>query len=947
MSETSDAPPEARAPRMRKSSSSGMKADYFYQQSSVKRGGAYVSITPGRNTQSSLPWRLGVRLFELDVKQSSETYLKLQVEDGHVERTSVSKGGALRPWDAHTSLWVGDPDTDHMVVKAYAKASNNASATQIGTPFKIPIEAYKWAREDGRRMPEFQDHAIPDSGGGRVRMQLVCVQAKPNYESPKLNILVGTWNVGNEPPPADLTNWLDVGDVDRVAMPTPPPDPPKELIENHDDPDADGNVIPEEEEDETMRTPTRGKQSRNNSKKATPQKESSAQKKLNKKLYAQPAPTLVPHELFGVSPKKFGTYDMVVVGCQEGDYSPRDGFKDCESDWLACVAGTIGDSYYLMSKYTLGQMRVAAFVRADVAPATHRWHYSTEATGIGHIIANKGGVGVSCKVWDTSLCFINSHLAAHVDMEKRRNDDFAEIVGGCLFGEKVECTQVFHHLIWFGDLNYRCEWGLPRTTSTTKRLDRNPPKERVRRMIKALTGEDEDELNEGVQRIKRNVSTDKPPTPTSDSSSRSEKKDIARRVLIFETDQLTVSRKRGDAFMGFEEGNPAKAHMPTFKVQREKGFVYKEQRTPAWCDRVLWKTAEGYTCDQTFLHAAGEIGTSDHKAVACGLEVEIVAHTAVVHFDDDPVGEAGETPRGSFANRANSSGSFANQRGKARREFSSDNGSNTGSSFSRGSSRASSRREEDDESPFGGGFSDVFGGDPSDPQSRNGASRKIIKTVPSLPNSKKKKGSEEKKHWMRRIFGPCLNTVCGKPHDYEPEQHCDWQLRFQMLQGKNLVASDINGYSDPYVMFFGSILSAPPIIPGKNLRRWRTQTIVANLNPRWRCGDRTQVPKLPLLTVDPAVLSKEHLLFRVMDEDTLTMDDPIGYGRLFLGPLANALVQNEPASIDTVVPLTQFGRIAGELKITVTLERIPRKTKFTKDEVSARKAARRQASGKK
>ena len=88
-----------------------------------------------------------------------------------------------------------------------------------------------------------------------------------------------------------------------------------------------------------------------------------------------------------------------------------------------------------------------------------------------------------------------------------------------------------------------------------------------------------------------------PLTTTSDSSSRSEKKDIARRVLIFETDQLTVSRKRGDAFMGFEEGNPAKAHMPTFKVQREKGFVYKEQRTPAWCDRVLWKTAEGYTCD--------------------------------------------------------------------------------------------------------------------------------------------------------------------------------------------------------------------------------------------------------------------------------------------------------------------------------------------------------------
>jgi hypothetical protein len=35
-----------------------------------------------------------------------------------------------------------------------------------------------------------------------------------------------------------------------------------------------------------------------------------------------------------------------------------------------------------------------------------------------------------CRVWDTQVCFINSHLAAHDDMTARRNDDFAEIVQG-------------------------------------------------------------------------------------------------------------------------------------------------------------------------------------------------------------------------------------------------------------------------------------------------------------------------------------------------------------------------------------------------------------------------------------------------------------------------------------------------------------------------------------
>ena len=100
---------------------------------------------------------------------------------------------------------------------------------------------------------------------------------------------------------------------------------------------------------------------------------------------------------------------MVVVGCQEGDYDPRDGFDKCEDDWVACLANTLGDSYSLHCKNALGQMRICAFVRADVAPAVHHWLKSTEATGLGHIMNNKGGVGVSCRVWDTSVCFINSH----------------------------------------------------------------------------------------------------------------------------------------------------------------------------------------------------------------------------------------------------------------------------------------------------------------------------------------------------------------------------------------------------------------------------------------------------------------------------------------------------------------------------------------------------------
>ena len=926
MAEPDDPTTPDRGPRMRKSASERAKADFFYQPVSVKRGGAYVSVPPGRNTKSTLPWRVGVRLFEADTKTGGETFLKLHVEDGPVEKTSTSTKGRWRPWEAHTSLWVGDPATDHLVVKAYAyQAGSGAVPAQIGTPFKIPLAPFAWSRGGGARMPAPADHAIPGSGGGRLRMQLVCVQAPSAHDAPKLEVLVGTWNVGNEPPPPDLRAWLDVGAVDRPAMPPPPPERPQDATKSGDDPDGDGDATPRPGA-KTSKTPNKNK-------------------KINERLYAQPSPPDVRHEEQGVSPSTFGAFHMVVVGCQEGDYAPRAGFKDCESDWLACLAGTLGDSYVLLSKHALGQMRVAAFARADVAPATHRWRSSTEATGIGHVLSNKGGVGVSCRVWDTSLCFINSHLAAHDDMERRRNDDFAEIVGGCSFGEKVECVQAFHHLFWFGDLNYRCEWGLPKTTASTKRLDRNPPKERVRRMIKALSAEADDAREKrDDEREARGVHR-KASAPADPSAERhaAHPSNVARRLAVFDTDQLTAARRRGDAFMGFEEGNPAKAHMPTFKVQREKGFAYKEQRTPAWCDRVLWKTAEGFRCDQSFLRAAGEVGTSDHKPVSAGLSVELCAHAAVTHFDDESPAEVGATPRAGAAAAA----AFAARRG-ARSRSGSDAGSIAGSSFSKTSSLRSSVRGDLDSNPGSRAFKEEEPSEQSEfdnsalfsarAAARASSGGRAAKTVPSLPTARKKRQSEKRKTWFQRLF-PCLRPSHER---YDDTEHCDWQLRFRMLQGKNLLPADINGYSDPYVTFFGSLLASPPAsrVVGKPAR-WRTKTIVANLNPTWRCD--AQVPAIPLLSADPAVIAKEHLLFRVMDEDTLTMDDPIGYGRLHLGPLAEALTTGESASLDTRVPLTQFGRVAGELKVTVTLERVPRKSKFTKAEVSARKAARRKA----
>ncbi|XP_073049772.1 type I inositol polyphosphate 5-phosphatase 4-like [Primulina eburnea] len=299
-----------------------------------------------------------------------------------------------------------------------------------------------------------------------------------------------------------------------------------------------------------------------------------------------------PHTSFD---RRFSVCDRVIYGNRPSDYYDPNLKRDCYSDEengqseeysTVSYSGSISmdrdrqaeqSRYCLIASKQMVGIFLTIWIKSDLRDDVRNLKVSCVSRGLMGYLGNKGSISISMSLHQTSFCFVCSHLSSGEKDgdEQRRNSDVMEILRKTRFprvhdmGDENSPQTILEHdrIIWLGDLNYRISLSKP--------------------YAKALV-------------------------------------EMHNWRALLENDQLRMEQRYGRVFTGWKEGRIY--FPPTYKYSNnsdryagENTRPKEKQRTPAWCDRILWY-GRGL---QQLSYVRGESRFSDHRPVCSIFSAEV------------------------------------------------------------------------------------------------------------------------------------------------------------------------------------------------------------------------------------------------------------------------------------------------------------------------------------
>ena len=253
-------------------------------------------------------------------------------------------------------------------------------------------------------------------------------------------------------------------------------------------------------------------------------------------------------------------HDIYAIAVQEASYRKE------ENEWFDYIQAYLGRDYLTLASMNLWDTLLIVLTRKKHLLKITNVEGSTKATIHKAVCGPKGGIGISLRYLETSMCFVTCHLSSRIERTAMRNTNLEEIVDNLQLGiRETDLYNQFNHVFFFGDFNYRTEVDVP----TAENMIQN---------------------------------------------------ESYAELLAY--DQFSKQREEGLLY-GFEESPITFA--PTYRLQPGTGkYMAEKGNASSYCDRVLTRSMANTWVKCTSYKSIPQLTFSEHSPVAATFIVRCV-----------------------------------------------------------------------------------------------------------------------------------------------------------------------------------------------------------------------------------------------------------------------------------------------------------------------------------